>query len=216
MGIIERNSELSSIIDALSRHLEFLDYAGVRDLPASAWSPPADELASVEALPAAKPFVEEQAPAGEHGPVAFTIWRLGGVVAFVEGARVSGGVAKPFSPEHIAQLEKLAVWMSGKLGIKKSFSAKHGWTGEYPTPEAGALAVAAWLRKNPPRMVVISGPVAAGALLGCPDVKTLRGRFHDLGGISAVATHSLGAILEDQLLKNEANNDLLMALERLK
>ena len=57
---------------------------------------------------------------------------------------------------------------------------------------------------------------AARALLGSSDVKILRGRFHDIGGISAVATHSLGAILEDQLFKNEANNDLLMALARLK
>ena len=120
----------------------------------------------------------------EYGPVAFAIWLLAGAVAFVEGARV-GQPGALFGAAHIAQLEKLAVWMSGKLGIKKSFSAKHGWTGEYPTPEAGAKALAGELRANPPRMVVTLGPVAAGALLGSSDVKTLRGRFHDLGALSA-------------------------------
>lgn len=214
MDIIERNRELSSIIDALSRHLEFLDYAGVRFLPPSAWRP------EQEAAPAGEPRASgapaaEQAPVAEQSLVAFAIWRLSGDVAFVEGARaVQPGAL--FGAARLKQLEKLAVWMSGKLGIKKAFSAKDGWTGEYPTPEAGAKAVAGELSATRPRMVVIFGPVAAGALLGSPDVSALRGRFHDLYGVSVIATHSLVAILEDPVLKNEANNDLLMALERLK
>jgi len=210
---MERNKELSSIIDGLARHLEFFEYAGVKDLPVAAWSP---EPESAPDEPAPREVSDEaSSPAEEHGPVAFAIWRLGGEVAFVEGAR-AGLPGALSGAAHIAQMEKLAVWMSGKLGIKKGFSATNGWTGEYPTPEAGAEALAGELRANQPRMVVIFGPVAARALLGSSDVKTLRRRFHDLGGISAVATHSLGAILEDQLFKNEANNDLLMALARLK
>lgn len=216
MDAMERNKGLSSIIDGLSRYLEFLEYAGVKDLPVAAWSPE-PESAPHEAAHEVSRVASGAAssPVEEHGPVAFALWRLGGEVAFVEGAR-AGQPGALFGAAHIAQLEKLAVWMSGKLGIKKSFSAKHGWTGEYPTPEAGAEALTGELRANPPRMVVIFGPVAAGAFFGSSDVKTLRGRFHDLGGISAVATHGLGAILEDQLLKKEANDDLLMALGRLK
>lgn len=219
MDVMERNKELSSIIGGLARHLEFLEYAGVKDLPVAAWSPELesapDEPAPREVSDEASSPVEEHPLVEEHGPVAFAIWRLGGEVAFVEGVR-AGQAGALFGAAHTVQFERLAVWMSGELGIKKGFSAKNGWTGEYPTPEAGWQAVAGEMRANQPRMVVIFGPVAARALLGSSDVKTLRERFHDLGGISAVATHSPGDIIEDKLLKKETHDDLLMALARLK
>ncbi|OGQ06857.1 MAG: hypothetical protein A2W38_06425 [Deltaproteobacteria bacterium RBG_19FT_COMBO_58_16] len=65
-------------------------------------------------------------------------------------------------------------------------------------------------------MVVIFGPVAAGAFLGSSDVRKLRGRVHDIDGLSAIATHSPGDILKDKLLKKETHDDLLMALATLK
>lgn len=217
MDVMERNKELSSIIDGLARHLEFFEYAGVKDLPVAAWSPEPESAPDEPAPDEVSREVSDEAssPVEEHGPVAFAIWRLGGEVAFVEGVR-AGQAGALFGAAHIAQLERLAVWMSGELGIKKGFSATNGWTGEYPTPEAGWQAVAGELHANQPRMVVTLGPVAARALLGSSDVKTLRGRFHDIGALSAVATHSLGDIIEDKLLKKETHDDLLMALARLK
>jgi len=216
MDIMGWNKELSSIIDGLSRRLDFLDYAGVSDLPASAWTPEAAPDAPAKAPPLESGTTRAGATVAGQAPVAFAVWRLAGEVAFVEGACLSGGGARPFSPAHTAQFEKLAGWMSGELGIKEIFSAKHGWRGEYPAPVAGAQAVAAELRKNQPRMVVIFGPVAAGAFFGSPDVKKLRGRVHDIDGLSAIATHSPGDILKDKLLKKETHDDLLMALATLK
>ena len=214
------NKELSSIIDGLARRLDFLEYAGVRDLPVAIRPPEPsgapDEPAPGEVRHEDSSPMEAQALVEEHGTVAFAIWRLAGVAAFVEGVSVSGGGGEFFSPAHTAQFEKLAGWMSGELGIKEVFSARHGWRGEYPAPEAGAHAVADELRKNPPRMVVTLGPVAAGALLGSSDVRKLRGRVHDIDGLSAIATHSPGDILKDKLLKKETHDDLLMALATLK
>lgn len=213
---MDRNKELFSIIEGLSRHLEFLEYAGVKDLPASAWSPPPQPASKAEE-PVAAP-VRPPVMAQETGPVLLRIWRLGGAVAFVEGVGVSEKGAKPFTPEHIEQFEKLAAWMSRELGMGKGFSADGGWTRECPTPGAGKEAVEGELRANPPRMAVILGPVAAALMLGSPDIKALRARFHDFGGVSAVATHSPGAILKSKALKlkKEVHNDLLMALGSLK
>jgi len=208
-----RDKEILSIMEAAARRLEFLDYAGVADLPASAWTPP---KAPVEAPPAPVVKAPQAQPApAAPAPVAFAIWRLGALVAFVEGLAAPAGDGPLFSREHGGQFERLAKWMAGELGVE-GFSVKEGWSGRYQGADAGAKAVTEQLSKDPPRMVVALGPVAAEAMLGRSDVKALRARVHDIDGMSVVATHSPALMLKDPARKKEAHNDLLMVLERLR
>ncbi|MDP2689808.1 MAG: hypothetical protein Q8P48_06820 [Deltaproteobacteria bacterium] len=204
---MEETEELSRIIEAVSRRLEFLEYAGVKDVRA-----PEKEGLPAPAVPAVSaPAATQEA---SESAVAFGVWRLGDRVVFVEGARVKAS-GEPFSAGHISQLERLARWMGGELGIK-GFSAKDGWRKEFPTMESSLPELKGQVFAKPPGVVVAFGPLAVEALVGSPDIDGLRGRFHDADGVLVMPTHSPGAILNDPALKKQTHEDMLMVIGRLK
>ncbi|MFQ5736002.1 MAG: hypothetical protein ACE5GY_03965 [Thermodesulfobacteriota bacterium] len=208
---MEQKEEFLRVIDALARRLEFLEYAGIDVVrPAEQAGPQA---------PADGVYAEagEQADAAASGFAEFRFWPLGDYVLFVEGVATDGsGMAHPFPPAHIQQLDKIARWMAEELGVN-GFSAGDGWRDEVESPARGCpREVEARVLSAAPRVIVAFGPLAAAALASGPDVEGGEGRFHDFNGIPVMPTHSPGAIIGKQRPREETHRDMKKVLERLK
>lgn len=191
------NDELLNIIEGLASHLEFLEYAGVTELPAV---PKADR--------------GEGEAAGE-GLLIFGVWRLGPVV-FVEGERAGTiGGPEPSTGEHRAKFEGMASWMAGELGLD-GFSADDCRRMEFPVQEGCPAGLKEHVLSLSPRVIVALGLAATAALTGGPDVKGARGRFHAFDGVPVMPTHSPGVIVNNKAMNKQTHEDMKKVLERLK
>lgn len=222
-------TEFDDIIDNLRDHLEFLNHAGVTDVPVmlkgrpgqAQMSPPQTSTKEIKTeTPAEWTYIENPEPAltaaSMAGPgrkaLAFGIWHSGSKICFISGETLTDSTVAPFSGSIGNQLELTVNWVAGELKLP-SFSSmtRYLCCGSGPSdPKKINEAYAefgARLRKEAEKksmtIAVLFGHEACGALLGSTDVKGLRGKVHRSGSLLIIPTWGLADLQKDPSMKNK-------------
>lgn len=226
---MDGRTEYRKIVENLIGRLEYLLSSGITEVPVERGALPeadaakgplealAEEIAGCGPCALRREGVRPVAGAGGPRPV----------IMFVGGSPTAEDEEKgrPFSGDDGVQLEKIIAWMSAQAGFGREDAhlchAVKCRPGSGKAPSAGeAAACRALLERRiaalAPRVIVALGPVAAGSILGSPDVKGLRGRFHAFNGIKVMATHGPAELLEKPALKKATMEDMLLVIEELK
>lgn len=147
-------------------------------------------------------------------------------VVFVRGVADKDSAVEPFAGEEGKQLLKIIQWMAKESGAALTsdknayvcFAVKCAARGELPVESVKKCS--ALLKKElsaiSPAIAVLLGPVAASAMLGSADIKSLRGRVRNAGELRLVATHGLIDMIKSLELKKEAQADLQLVIDILK
>ncbi|MBI5827835.1 MAG: uracil-DNA glycosylase [Deltaproteobacteria bacterium] len=227
---MDGRAEYRKIVENLINRLEYLLSSGITEVPVERGESPEGgqgiedplesldkEIAGCRACGLRHGGARPVAGAGNPMPV---IMFIGGCPTVEDEEK-----GRPFSGSDGAQLEKIIAWMSTKAGFgREEAYLCHAVkcrpaSGKVPSAEeAGACKslLERQIKALAPKVIVALGPVAAGSILGSPDVKGLRGRFHAFNGIKVMPTYDPAELLKRPALKKETETDMLMVIEEIK
>lgn len=227
---MDGRAEYRKIVENLIGRLEYLLSSGITELPIERGRTPEggpeakdplealyEEIAGCGACGLRREGVRPVAGAGNPRPV---IMFVGGCPTVEDEEK-----GRPFSGGDGAQLERIIAWMSTQLGfgMERAYLCHavkcRPTSGRAPSSgEAGACKalLERQIEALAPKVIVALGPVAACSILGNPDVKGLRGRFHPFKGIKVMATYDPAGLLEKPALKKETMEDMLLVIDELK
>jgi len=210
------NDEYHKLIEDLETNLRFMDMAGIGEFYI--------KNRSIEEI---KESVEACSGCALHKLKGGRFFGLGGQrpkVVFVGSAPPAGekgAPPEPFKDEEGILLEKIIKSLKFEdKDVYLTYALKCAAPPGDPEVEEGGRACAAFLKEQiralKPRAVIALGPVAAMALTGDPDVKSLRGSVRDLDGVMLVVTYGPSELLQDESLKGDVWRDIMMLLGALK
>ncbi|MEK7773013.1 MAG: uracil-DNA glycosylase [Deltaproteobacteria bacterium] len=223
-------SEYKKIVENLLGRLEYLLASGITDVPVERGAPPDGVPAAKDGLEALNNEIAGCVVCGFRDAKARPVAGAGNprpVIMFIGGCPTVEDEKKgrPFSGGDGAQLEKIIAWMSSQagFGIEEAYLC-HAVKCRLPSgkgpsyEEAGACKslLERQIKALAPKVIVALGPIAADFILGNPDVKGLRGRFHSFNGIKVMPTYDPATLIKAPALKKETETDMLLVIGELK
>ncbi|MBI5827793.1 MAG: uracil-DNA glycosylase [Deltaproteobacteria bacterium] len=227
---MDGRAEYRKIVENLIGRLEYLLSSGITEVPVERGEPPEGGPAAKDPLEALSQEISGCRACGLRNWGARPVAGAGNpspVIMFIGGCPTVEDEenGRPFSGNDGAQLERIIAWMSTKAGFEREeaylcHAVKcRPASGKVPSAEeAGACKslLERQIKALSPKVIVALGPVAAGLILGSPDVKGLRGRFHAFNGIKVMPTYDPAELLKKPALKKETETDMLMVIDEIK
>lgn len=223
-------SEYKKIVESLLGRLEYLLASGITDVPVKGRPAPDGGPETEDSLEALDKALAGCRACGLRDAKARPVAGAGNprpVIMFIGGCPTVEDEKKgrPFSGGDGALLEKIIAWMSTQAG----FGMEEAYlchavkcrlpSGKEPShEEAGACRghLERQIKALSPKVIVALGAVAADCILGNPDVKGLRGRFHAFNGIKVMPTYDPATLIKAPALKKETMEDMLLVIGELK